>query len=282
MRALTGKSWRRIGQSLYRWTELPEDPWMTLSGWRRVLPRETIFAGATAAWLHGLDLEPANPVEIVLPLSTGIRTQTGLRVLRTEVPADAVVDRRGLRTTALPLTLATLCAQQTAVEALVAIDMALHLNLTDVASLREYADGARSRHGLARMRLLSSVAAPAESPMETRLRWLLIQAGLPIPEVQAELPDSSSRFPRRADLYYREARLVLEYDGANHRERLVDDDRRQNALVSSGLRILRYTASDVYTRPRLVVAEVQAALQTSGGKTTFRRALKRAFAATSS
>jgi hypothetical protein len=52
-RALEGKMWKRIGASLYRWKNLPEDHWLTLSAWRRVLPPETVFAGASAAWLYG-------------------------------------------------------------------------------------------------------------------------------------------------------------------------------------------------------------------------------------
>jgi len=90
--------------------------------------------------------------------------------------------------------------------------------------------------------------------METRLRWLLIQAGLPRPEVQAKLSFG------RADLFYRAARLVIEYDGGNHRDRLVDDDRRQNALVEAGYRLLRYTAPDVYQRSDLIVTQVRKAL----------------------
>jgi hypothetical protein len=103
---LSGKTCQRISARLYRWTELPEDPWMTLSAWRRVLPPETVFAGASAAWLFGLDVEPANPVEIVVPPSSGIRTRAGLNVRRVEVPPAEVVSIRGLPATALPLTLA--------------------------------------------------------------------------------------------------------------------------------------------------------------------------------
>jgi hypothetical protein len=45
--------------------------------------------------------------------------------------------------------------------------------------------------------------------METRLRWLLIDAGLPIPEVQTDLYNSSGEFIGRADLYYPAANLVV-------------------------------------------------------------------------
>lgn len=102
-------------------------------------------------------------------------------------------------------------------------------------------------------------AEPAESPMETRLRWLLLKAGLPRPHVQTNLPDDQSQFVGRSDLYYPGARLVIEYDGGNHRDRLVEDNRRQNMLVSAGYTVLRFTASDIYNQPDAIVAQVSAA-----------------------
>lgn len=102
-------------------------------------------------------------------------------------------------------------------------------------------------------------AEPAESPMETRLRCLLINAGLPKPEVQSDLYGADGEFLARADLYYPSAQLVIEFDGGNHRDRLVGDDRRQNRLMRAGYRILRFTSADVYGRPESVVADVRSA-----------------------
>lgn len=261
-RALSGKSWWRISNGLYRWSGLPEDPWLTLSAWRRVLPSEAVFVGATAAWLFGLDLKPTDPVEVVVPAWSGIRTRPGLIVRHCEIRPSEVVSIRHLRALALPLTLAGLCLQRPAVEALVAFDMAVHRGLADPVALSQYAEAAKGRHGMARMRLLALLAAPAESPMETRLRWLLIQAGLPRPEVQATLRDDAARFVGRVDLYYPDARLVLEYDGDNHRQRLVEDNRRQNMLINAGYRLLRFTAADIHSRADVVVAQVRAGLET--------------------
>ncbi|HXM58066.1 MAG TPA: DUF559 domain-containing protein [Candidatus Dormibacteraeota bacterium] len=94
--------------------------------------------------------------------------------------------------------------------------------------------------------------------METRLRLLLVNAGLPRPQAQAEVRDERGAFIARVDLYYPEQRLAIEYDGANHRDRLVADDRRQNRLLAAGYRLLRFTAPDVETRPDVVVADVAA------------------------
>ena len=101
--------------------------------------------------------------------------------------------------------------------------------------------------------------------METRLRWLLVRAGLPQPHVQTKLPDSAGQIVARADLYYPDARLVIEFDGGNHRDRMVDDNRRQNLLVNAGYRVLRFTSADFRSRPDVLVAQVQAALKDTYG-----------------
>src|SRR5450759_1298226 len=125
-------------------------------------------------------------------------------------------------------------------------------------ALSRYTNTAPGRAGARRLRSLAALAAPAESPMETRLRWLLIQRGLPRPDVQTNLYDSENRFAGRADLYYPAARLVLEYAGANHRDRLVEDNRRQNRLLNAGFGLLRFTAADIHNQPQVVEARCRA------------------------
>ena len=156
-----------------------------------------------------------------------------------------------------------------AVEVLVAIDMALCGCLTDTTALHRYVETVAGRPGARRLHELAAVAAPAESPMETRLRWLLVQRGLPRPEVQTDLCDERNQFLGRADMYYPSARLIVEYDGANHRDRLVEDNRRQNRLLNAGFGLLRFTAGDIRDQPDLVEALVRGALS---GSTRFRPA----------
>jgi very-short-patch-repair endonuclease len=54
--------------------------------------------------------------------------------------------------------------------------------------------------------------------------------------------------------------LALEYDGAQHRENLTGDNRRQNRLVDAGYRLLRFAAADVLSAPDSVVGLVRRAL----------------------
>lgn len=258
--ALRGRAWRRLGNELYCHSGLSEDPWLLLSAWQALLPADAVFAGATAGWLLGLDLQPTNPVTIAVPTSSGIRPRSGLMVRRCDINARDMVTIRGLRVTSLHRTLLDLCIQWPAVEALVAIDMAVRSHVTTGTDLIRYGATAKGRAGSRRLLALAALAAPAESPMETRLRWLLIQSGLPRPDVQTDLRDSDGRFVGRADLYYPAGRLVLEYDGGNHRERLIEDDRRQNLIVNAGFRLLRFTAADIHNRPDVVAAQVRGAV----------------------
>jgi uncharacterized protein DUF559 len=231
--ALRGKTWRRLGPELYCWARWPDETWQVL---RALQSRSRlIFSGRTAAWLYGIDVDP-KPVEVVVPPASGVRSRPGLEVHRSQLLEFVTV--RGLRATTVARTFRDLKRRLTAIEHLVMADQALRL-------------------GLGRF---DPWAEPAESPMETRLRWILLQAGMPRPEVQTNLHDTNGRFVGRADLYYPRARLVIEFDGMNHRDRLVEDDRRQNALVNAGFRLLRFTTADLNQRPDAIVALVRRAL----------------------
>jgi very-short-patch-repair endonuclease len=139
--------------------------------------------------------------------------------------------------------------------------MFLRSRLVKIAELRSYVMDHPGAKGVARVRRVVELAEPTtESAMETRLRMLLVLAGLPRPEVQVSIRDEAGFVIGRPDLLYRVQRLAIEYDGDNHRDRLVDDNRRQNGLVDAGFQFLRFTASDVYGTPDKVVLLVRHAV----------------------
>ena len=251
--ALRGKSWQRLGARLYRWQGAGDDTMALIDAFRRALPPSAVFVGRTAAWLHGLEVRATNPVQVAVDV---LESRAGLEVRHSDL-LDEAQKVRGVFVTTLHRTLLDLCVWSAAVEALVVIDMAVRMRLVTAEGLRSYA---HQRLGAWRLRSLAQIAAPAESPMETRLRWLLISAGLPTPDVQTDLYDHAGEFLGRADLYYPQADLVIEYDGGNHRDRLVDDDRRQNRLVRAGYRLLRFTAADLHN-PDAVAAQVRGLLR---------------------
>jgi very-short-patch-repair endonuclease len=136
--------------------------------------------------------------------------------------------------------------------------MALHARLVSIEQLKSWARSNHHYWGVARLLNVIDLAdGAAESPMETRLRLLLISGGLPRPRLQVPLYDESDMFVARPDLYYPQARLAIEYDGATHRRTLAGDNRRQNRLFEAGYRLLRFTAGDVLQTPAGVVSQVR-------------------------
>jgi Protein of unknown function (DUF559) len=145
------------------------------------------------------------------------------------------------------------------VETVVAFDAALHLQAVSLQELRHALHRYAGIPGVARFRdALKLATNGSESPMETRLRLLIEDAGLPRPETQAIICDVAGVFAARIDLYYPDARLGIEYDGGGHRDKLVEDNRRQNKLTNCGIQLLRYTADDVYNHPDRIAAEIRA------------------------
>ena len=257
-RQLRGAAYRRLGAGLYRWVGLTESPQLVLGAVARRLPPGAAFSGRTAAWLHGLDVAPCDPIEVTIPEPIGSGHRAGLSVRRGALARDEIVRRRGLPATSPFRTVVDLAGRDPLTEGVVAADMFLHAGLVSIDKLRTYVAEHPGAKGVARLRRVVDQAEPkAESPVETRLRMLLVLARLPRPEVQVSIHDGEGRFLGRPDLLYSKQRLAIEHDGGNHRDRMVDDNRRQNGLVGAGLRLLRFTAADLYGSPDLIAMQVR-------------------------
>jgi len=168
---------------------------------------------------------------------------------------------RDLRLTSITRTVADVARRLSVIEATAVFDMALHRRQVTAGQLRQWIASHAGYRGIGNLRQAIELAEPAtESPMETRLRLLLVLAGLPKPKVQVSLRDENGIFIARPDLYYPTKRLAIEYDGASHRTSIAADNRRQNRLLEAGHRLLRFSASDVLQTPMAVVGLVRRAL----------------------
>jgi len=255
---LQGRSWRRLGHDVFAWKGLADDPLLRLAAARRRLPPGAVFSGPAAAWLHGLDVQPCAPIEATVEPGCGVSARGGIRLRRSILAADEIVVRRALPATSIVRTLFDLSKSWSLIEAVVIVDCALHMGLVGKAEL--CAAARPGRRDVRKFRQVINLAEPkAESQMESRLRMLFVLGGLPRPQVQVDLHNASGVWAR-ADLYYPSHRLVIEYDGGSHRTSLIQDDRRQNELLSAGYKLLRYTAPDVLRTPELTLAQVRGVL----------------------
>ncbi len=169
--------------------------------------------------------------------------------------------RDGFPVTSPARTCFDLAARLPLVEAVAAVDMAMHARVITIDRFRDYVVAHQGIAGVVKAReILEHLEPTSESPMESRLRMLLVQGGLRRPEAQVSLTDRRGAFVARVDLFYTEARLAIEYDGGQHRDQLTDDNRRQNRLHDIGVTVLRYTAPDLKERPDQVLMQVRRAL----------------------
>ncbi len=241
---LRTKSWTRVGPGIYLPSGVAITPALRIAAASKRLPAGAAFSGFSAAWLHGLDVEPCDPIEITIPTPARLAVRAGMKLRRRAMDPGDVVEVRGHRATSVVRTLQDLCKRAPITDAIVLLDQALHRRVVALHRLR---DSGRFTD------FLEHVEPKAESPMETRMRMRVVLGGLPRPEAQVPIYDSRGRFVGRPDLYYREQRLGLEYDGATHKTSLAKDNRRQNALLEAGVRLLRFTAADVLSTPQELV-----------------------------
>lgn len=153
----------------------------------------------------------------------------------------------------------------TSVIRLDALANATRLKSTDVEMLAQRHRGAR---GLVQLRrVLELMDGGAESPQETRTRLLLVRSGLPKPETQIVVLDTSGYPFARIDMGYREWKVGIEFDGAQHwtdpAQRTADIDRYAE-LAASGWVIIRVSSDLLRYRPEVVVTRVHAALTVAG------------------
>jgi very-short-patch-repair endonuclease len=261
---LEGLSWRRIGPETYVWTGLQRDPEHGLRAALRRLPSRRAFSGRTAAWLHAIDATPCDTVEATIPAGTGVSARAGIALRRSALLEGELVSIRGMPVTSITRTIYDLASTLSLTEAVVMADAALHRGKVRLEQLNVWAKANAGRRGIRRLRRVLELAEPAaESPMESRLRMVLVLGGLPRPKAQVSIHDRSGRFVGRPDLYYEKRRLGIEYDGVAHRDAMAQDNRRQNALLRAGVRLLRFTAGDVLGNPTSIVAQVREMLATA-------------------
>jgi very-short-patch-repair endonuclease len=219
----------------------------------------------SAAFLWGIDLLPKNAkVSVTVPAEVRLMPHPRRRVFRTVLAADDVTSLAGLPVTTPIRTAFDLGRQVNRQEAIVALDALCHRRLVRFTDLAAYADRHAGRPGAGRLRgRLTQVDALAESPMETRLRLLLGDAGLPPAASQYRVVDRAGRFVGRVDLAYPEWRVAIEYEGDHHREQrqFRRDVARLNALREAGWLVVRFTADDVLRHPDDVVRQVSHVLR---------------------
>lgn len=103
-----------------------------------------------------------------------------------------------------------------------------------------------------------------DSATESRLRMLIVLAGLPEPKVNLIVRTSEGSWSRRFDLSYPNLKLIIEYDGRHHAEsaeQWSNDILRREELEAQGWRIIVINADALFNHPTLTLQRIRSALE---------------------
>lgn len=268
---LCGPGFRRPFHNTYVPADMPLTTAVRARAALHVAPPGAVIARHTGAVLLG-GIVPAS-TQVHLRLEPGSR-------LRVE-GIDARVRRRvetgrlqGLPMTSPGQTFHDLGEDLDLVDLVVAGDSFVRAGLLSCPDLVRAAARLSGPGTKAASRAATYVRAGVDSAMESRLRLLLVLAGLPEPVVNLAVRDElTGRVRYRIDLAYPRWKIAIEYDGRQHAESTRQwqwDVRRREELEGDGWRVVVVLSGDVYRTPARTLERVVDAVTRRGGRIAVR------------
>lgn len=181
------------------------------------------------------------------------------------LPSDEVTVVDGVLTTTLARTAMDVARSGSFSDALVVLDGALRAGAT-VPELAVLTDRGRRRRGIALVRRAMTLAdGRSESAGESLSRALMIQAGIPMPDLQVKYRDNDGEVFARVDFDWG-GRVVGEFDGLikyGDASDVVAEKRREDTLRALGIIVVRWTWDDL-RNPDRFIAMLRRAFTTAG------------------
>ena len=239
---------QRIWQGVYCRGE-PDD-WTRLRGLDLSAGAVVPVCLGTAAALYGFDTENPKDLHVLNPPHHQLRNADGLVVHRREDAPMTEVQGRPATTAAWTAVEVARALRRS--RALATLDAALRSGTCDRVELARALTKQAGRRGIVAVRELLPLADPrAESPMESEARLVMIDGGLPAPELQYEILDGRGQL-RRLDFAWPEYRVAAEYDGMDWHsgtEAMLSDRSRTSALMDIQWTVVPIIYEDVRGRP---------------------------------
>lgn len=208
--------------------------------------RVGVVAGQSAASVHGAKwVDATAPAEVLYP---NRRPPVGIRTWSDRYAADEVERLGGVVVTTPARTALDIACRYPLADAVAAVDALARATGLKIADVKLLAERYRGRRGIrAAFEVMELVDPGAESPQETRVRLLLIEAGFPRPETQIPVLDEYGEVVAVLDMGWRAIKVGVDYDGKHHRMsrgQFNRDIRRFEAITESGWDDVRVTAED--------------------------------------
>lgn len=192
--------------------------------------------------------------------------RTGVKAHVANTDAEVVV-HRGIRTSSARQCVLDVAGRLGLVDLVVLGDSLVKAGHVSPEELVDAADRWRGHGAKLARRAMRLVRRSVASPMETRLRLLIVLAGLPEPVVDHHLLDEAGNVRYRLDLSYPQWQIAVEYEGRQHAEssqQWQHDITRRETLDVLAWRLIVARAPDIYTDPAALLDRIIAALRDRG------------------
>lgn len=220
LRALeASRAVRRVLTGVYVGADEPDTIQLRCQAARLVVAPHVVLCDRTAAWIWGVDTFDYRELEVLPPLETwalrgrGRVTRRGCTGGARDLAPDDFVDVEGLQVTTPLRTSLDLACRLSQRAGLAAVDGFMRDHGLTRDDLQRGLLRFRGRRGVVQARALVAVAdGRSESSGESWIRLAMINAGLPVPELQWWV-DVDGVPTYRLDLAYPKHKIAIEYDG---------------------------------------------------------------------
>ena len=223
LRQLRSRCWVRLFRCVYIHASIPLTDAVRFAALRLATPDDAIATGLTAAWLYGVwTPRPGSPVplHVATPDTRSGLVIAGAQTSRLVVDLGDVDELHGVPITSPERTCFGLMTGSTVTEAVVWADAFLHADLVCTHGSLRYADERPHWPHVRKVRQAAGLArAGSASPMESRLRMVIVLAGLAEPDHLNQPvygPDGS--LLGIPDMNWITPWFGAEYDGSQHAE----------------------------------------------------------------
>jgi len=262
---LENGGYHRLMQDCWIDAGVPMTPRLMIAAAMLVLPRATCATHHTAARLQ----RGIVPDSCVIHLG-GDRSFTSnrpeVRAHRYGSPPETTFVR-GLRVTTTVQTTLDLAEELDLVDLVVLADSFARYDEDFPAKFTAAAMACRTRGAKRARRAAALTRTGVESPHETRLRLLMVLAGLPEPVVNLELHDDEGRVRYRIDLSYPEFGVAIEYDGRHHiarEDQWQGDLLRREDVEGDHWRFVVVVATDLFVTPERTLQRITRVMRDRG------------------
>jgi hypothetical protein len=263
---LIGPRYRKLLYDVYISAEVRVTPIIRAAAVVLISPPGSHASHATAARVWG-GCVPDEPDEHVSVPPPGHRSRR--RGVRGHVasPAARVQVVSGTRVSDPVQCVLDLAPRLGLVDLVVLGDSLVKAGAVTPAELVAAATAWRGSRAAEALRAMQLVRAGVDSPMESRLRMLVVLSGLPEPVVDHRIVGDGGRVRYRIDLSYPDWRIAIEYDGRQHAESETQwqgDIERREAFDVMDWRMIVVRSPGIYTHPGATLERIVSALRDRG------------------